>query len=112
MNSINVSELVERLGSDEDNVRKMAVFQLKDNIGDPSFADNFILEGGLSKLRYIMLHTTGNTLSYSLQSFSRLLDVDKGWEYVNKDLVERVMVTSDSSRTLTDRVTGGRAYSH
>ena len=90
MDSINVSELVERLGSDEDAVRKMAVFKLQSSIGDPSFADVFILEGGLKKLRYLTLHATGNTLAYSLTSFSRLLEVDKGWEFVNQDLVERV----------------------
>ena len=85
-----MSELVERLGSDEDAVRKMAVFKLQTNIGDPSFADVFILEGGLNKLRYLILHASGNTLAYGLTSFSRLLEVDKGWEYVNQDLVERV----------------------
>lgn len=94
MESINVSELVERLGSEEDGVRKMAVFKLQSNIGDPSFADIFILEGGLAKLRYLTLNATGNTLAYSLQSFSRLLEVDKGWECVNQDLVERVIVPS------------------
>ncbi|KAM0802447.1 ELMO/CED-12 family-domain-containing protein [Usnea florida] len=91
MDSINVSELVERLGSDEDAVRKMAVFKLQVNIGDPSFADVFILEGGLKKLRYLILHATGNTLAYSLTSFSRLLEVDKGWDAINQDLVERVV---------------------
>lgn len=91
MDSINVSELVERLSSDEDAVRKMAVFKLQSNIGDPSFADVFILEGGLVKLRYLTLHATGNTLAYSLTSFSRLLEVDKGWDYVNQELVERVV---------------------
>ena len=90
MDSINVSELVERLGSDEDAVRKMAVFKLQSNIGDPSFADVFILEGGLKSLNYLILHATGNTLAYSLTSFSRLLEVDKGWENVNQDLVQRV----------------------
>lgn len=90
MDSINVSELVERLGSDEDAVRKMAVFKLQSNIGDPSFADIFILEGGLAKLRYLTMNSTGNTLAYSLTSFSRLLEIDKGWEYINQDLVERV----------------------
>ena len=100
MDSINVSELVERLGSDEDAVRKMAVFKLQSNIGDPSFADVFILEGGLTKLRYLALHATGNTLAYSLTSFSRLLEVDKGWEYVNQDLVERVMNLSDPAKQL------------
>lgn len=90
MDSINVSELVERMGSNEDAVRKMAVFKLQSNIGDPSFADVFILEGGLSKLRHLVLHASGNTLAYSLTSFSRLLEVDKGWDSVNPDLVERV----------------------
>ena len=90
MESINVSELVERLGSDEDAVRKMAVFKLQSNIGDPSFADIFLLEGGLRRLRYLVLHATGNTLAYSLTAFSRLLEVDKGWDCVDQDLVERV----------------------
>ena len=90
MDSINITELVERLGSDEDAVRKMAVFKLQSNIGDPSFADVFIADGGLTKLRYLTLHATGNTLAYSLTSFSRLLEVDKGWDYVNQQLVEKV----------------------
>lgn len=90
MESLDLRELVERLGSEEDAVRKMAVFKLQTNIGDPSFAEIFINEGGLAKLRYLTLHATGNTLAYSLTSFSRLLEVDKGWEYINQDLVERV----------------------
>ena len=94
MDSINVSELVQRLGSDEDAVRKMAVFKLQSNIGDPSFADIFILEGGLAKLQDLTLYATGNTLAYSLTSFSRLLEVDKGWDCVNQKLVERVSETS------------------
>jgi engulfment/cell motility protein 1 len=90
MESVNIPELVERLGSDEDAVRKMAVFKLQSCIGDPSFADVFILEGGLTKLRYLTLNATGNTLAYSLTSLSRLLEVDMGWEYINQDLVKRV----------------------
>ncbi|KAL8709263.1 MAG: hypothetical protein Q9220_006006 [cf. Caloplaca sp. 1 TL-2023] len=91
MEGIDVAELVERLGSDEDGVRKMAAFKLQSNIGDPSFADLFISEGGLSKLRYLVLHASGNTLAYSLTSFSRLLEVDNGWDHVNQDVVERVV---------------------
>ncbi|CAG7930604.1 unnamed protein product [Penicillium olsonii] len=91
METVNVPELVERLGSDEDAVRKMAVFKLQSNIGDPSFADLFIAEGGLTRLRYLTLHASGNTLAYSLTSFSRLLDVDKGWECVDEELVERIV---------------------
>lgn len=90
MDNINVSELVERLGSDEDAVRKMAVFKLQSSIGDPSFADVFISEGGLAKLKYLTMSASGNTLAYSLTSFARLLDVDKGWEVVDDNLVERV----------------------
>ena len=90
MESVNVAELVERLGSEEDAVRKMAVFKLQTNIGDPSFADVFIAQGGLTKLRFLTLNASGNTLAYSLTSLSRLLEVDKGWEYISQDLVERV----------------------
>ena len=92
--NIAIPELIERLGSDEDAVRKMAVFKLQSNIGDPSFADIFISEGGLTKLRYLTLQASGNTLAYSLASFSRLLELDKGWEYVNHDIVERVGLSS------------------
>ncbi|GME26964.1 putative elmo ced-12 family protein [Neofusicoccum parvum] len=91
MENVNVPELVERLGADEDSVRKMAVFKLQSVIGDPSFADVFILEGGLPKLRYLCLNATGNTLAYALTSFSRLLDLDQGWDQVNHDLIERVV---------------------
>ncbi|OJJ08452.1 hypothetical protein ASPVEDRAFT_89669 [Aspergillus versicolor CBS 583.65] len=88
---INVTELVERLGNEEDAVRKMAVFKLQSSIGDPSFADVFIAEGGLTRLRYLTLNASGNTLAYSLTSFARLLEVDKGWECVDQELVERVV---------------------
>ncbi|KAL8768727.1 MAG: hypothetical protein Q9209_005145 [Squamulea sp. 1 TL-2023] len=91
MDGLNVADLVERLGSDEDGVRKMAAFKLQSNIGDPSFTDVFIAEGGLTNLRYLTLHASGNTLAYSLTCFSRLLEVDKGWDYINQDVVERVV---------------------
>ncbi|PWY66340.1 hypothetical protein BO70DRAFT_383132 [Aspergillus heteromorphus CBS 117.55] len=87
----NVSELVERLGSDEDAVRKMAVFKLQGSIGDPSFADIFIAEGGLARLRYLTLHASGNTLAYSLTSFARLLEVDKGWDIIDQEVIQRVV---------------------
>ena len=92
MENLDVAELVDRLGSDEDAVRKMAAFKLQSNVGDPAFAEVFLSEGGLTKLRYLVLHATGNTLAYSLASFSRLLEVDKGWNHVNQDVVERVNI--------------------
>lgn len=93
MDNTNISELVERLSSDEDSVRKMAAFKLQSAIGDPSFADAFIHQGGLPKLRFLALHANGNTLAYSLTSFSRLLELDIGWDHVTQDLIERVQYT-------------------
>jgi engulfment and cell motility protein 1 len=90
MDTISVPELVERLGSEEDSVRKMAVFKLQSAIGDPSFADVFLQEGGLPRLKFLALHSTGNTLAYCLTSLSRLLELDKGWDHVTDDLVQRV----------------------
>ncbi|KAH7124087.1 ELMO/CED-12 family-domain-containing protein [Dendryphion nanum] len=91
MDNMNVAQLVERLGSDEESVRKMAVFKLQNAIGDPSFADVFIHEGGLPKLRFLALHSTGNTLAYGLTSLSRLLELDKGWDHVTDDLIKRIV---------------------
>jgi engulfment/cell motility protein 1 len=90
MDNYSISDLVGRLGSDEDSVRKMAVFKLQSALGDPSFADVFISEGGLPKLTSLALNSNGNTLAYALTSFSKLLELDKGWECVNEDLIERV----------------------
>ena len=98
-NSIRVDEVVEHLGSNEDGVRKMAAFKLQSNIGDPSFADVFIYEGGLPRLKYLTMNATGNTLAYSLTAFSRLLEVDKGWECVDQDLVKRVPNPAAVTRT-------------
>lgn len=76
-------------------MRKMAVFKLQSSINDPSFADVFISSGGLNVLRRLIMTTGGNTLAYSLQSLSRLLEVDMGWEIFESsgagELVERVV---------------------
>ncbi len=107
MDTVNVPELVERLGSEEDAVRKMAVFKLQSNIGDPSFAEVFIQDGGLQKLKHLTMYATGNTLAYSLTSFSRLLEVDKGWDYVEQDLIERVRrYHAAGMHLMTDKVVG------
>lgn len=113
MDTVNVPELVERLGSEEDAVRKMAVFKLQSNIGDPSFAEIFIQDGGMQKLKFLTMHATGNTLAYSLTSFSRLLEVDKGWDYVEQDLIERVRIHHAQCLTsMTDEHSGCGAGCH
>lgn len=90
----NVSDLLKNLGSDDDPVRKMAAFKLQSLINDPSFAELFVQQGGLPKLRLLVLESSGNTLAYGLASFARLLDVDQGWEAVDNGVVEKVEINS------------------
>jgi hypothetical protein len=95
MDQADIPALLSRLASDEDAVRKMAVFKLQSSINDPAFADVFISSGGLVILRRLIMGTGGNTLAYALQSLSRLLEVDMGWDIFEGssagDLVERVV---------------------
>lgn len=100
MEGVNIAELVDRLGSSEDAVRKMAVFKLQSSIGDPSFADIFLSEGGLERLMRLVMTANGNTLAYALTSLSRLLELDRGW-----DEVEAIGLSGDSkNRGLVERV--------
>ncbi|TWU76827.1 hypothetical protein ED733_005861 [Metarhizium rileyi] len=80
MDQADIPALLARLSSDEDAARKMAVFKLQTSINDPSFADVFISSGGLVVLRGLIMDSGGNTLAYSLQSLTRLLEVDMGWD--------------------------------
>ncbi|KIW56488.1 hypothetical protein PV05_05147 [Exophiala xenobiotica] len=89
--SPNLSDLLTSLSSREDANRKMAAFKLQSLINDPSFAEHFVLAGGLPRLRTLILESSGNTLAYSLASFARLLEVDQGWEAVNEQVVEKVV---------------------
>lgn len=88
---ISPEDVVYALSSNNDASRKMGVFKLQSCIGDPSFAELFILHGGLEALKELVLNTTGNTLAYSLSSYSKLLEVDKGWESVDQPLLERIV---------------------
>lgn len=92
--SPNLADLLTGLSSPEDASRKMAAFKLQSLINDPSFAERFVIEGGLSRLRMLVLESSGNTLAYSLASFARLLEVDQGWEAANDKVVERVSLFS------------------
>ncbi|KAK5990341.1 Engulfment and cell motility 2-like protein [Cladobotryum mycophilum] len=95
MDQADIPALLSRLASDEDAARKMAVFKLQTSINDPSFADVFISSGGLVVLRRLIMNSGGNTLAYSLQSLTRLLEVDMGWDIfegpTSSELVERVV---------------------
>lgn len=95
MDQTDIPALLARLSSDEDAMRKMAVFKLQSSINDPAFADVFISSGGLVVLRRLIMITGGNTLAYALQSLSRLLEVDMGWEVFENttsgELVERIV---------------------
>ena len=87
--SPNLADLLTGLSSSEDATRKMAAFKLQSLINDPSFAEHFVISGGLPRLRALILETNGNTLAYSLASFARLLEVEQGWEAVNDKVVEK-----------------------
>lgn len=87
---ISPTDLVRELGSEDDSIRKMAAFRLQNLINDPSFADVFISEGGLKVLRFLALKATGNTLAYTLASWTNLLGLDQGWEWINSELIHRV----------------------
>ncbi|KAL2444539.1 hypothetical protein ABEF95_017020 [Exophiala dermatitidis] len=89
--SPNLADLLASLSSNEDAGRKMAAFKLQSLINDPSFAERFVLAGGLPLLRTLILESHGNTLAYSLASFARLLEVDQGWEAVDDRVVEKVV---------------------
>ncbi|KAJ2969645.1 hypothetical protein NQ176_g8557 [Zarea fungicola] len=95
MDQADIPALLARLSSDEDAARKMAVFKLQSSINDPAFADVFISSGGLVILRRLIMEAGGNTLAYSLQSLTRLLEVDMGWDIFEGpsagDLVERIV---------------------
>ena len=107
--TLRVRELIEKLGDDADSARKMAAFQLSERAGDPSFADLFTSEGGLPKLRLLILKTsTGNTLAYALTAFSRLLEVDRGWECIDIDMVKRVCTCASCHRPLVPQLTSFR----
>ena len=68
----------------------MAAFKLQSAVGDPGFADTFILEGGLPKLRLLVLGAHGNTLAYALNAWARLLELDRGWEGIDGEVVAKV----------------------
>ncbi|KAH6606615.1 hypothetical protein Trco_005768 [Trichoderma cornu-damae] len=95
MDQADIPALLSRLASAEDAARKMAVFKLQSSINDPAFADVFISSGGLVILRRLIMSSGGNTLAYSLQSLTRLLEVDMGWDIFEgptaSELVERVV---------------------
>lgn len=95
MDQADIPALLSRLASPEDAARKMAVFKLQSSINDPAFADVFISSGGLVVLRRLIMSSGGNTLAYSLQSLTRLLEVDMGWDIFEgptaSELVERIV---------------------
>lgn len=88
--SSNITDIVTNLSRKDDASRKMAVFKLQSLINDPAFAEHFVMQGGLPKLRTLILQTNGNTLAYGLASFARLLDVDQGWDAVDDEVVQKV----------------------
>nr|POF13008.1 isoform 2 of engulfment and cell motility protein 2 [Quercus suber] len=86
-----VATLVAGLVSENDSVRKYAVFRLQNLLGDPSFADAFIQGDGLLPLRYAVMETQGNTQAYAVGSLDALLELDMGWEAVDSGVIEKAV---------------------
>ncbi|KAI7391420.1 hypothetical protein KC336_g16735, partial [Hortaea werneckii] len=86
-----VSTLIPSLLSEQDSVRKYAVFKLQHALADPSFADSFISASGLLPLRQVILATTGNTQAYALGSLDALLELDVGWEAVDGEVIQKAV---------------------
>ena len=70
--SPNMADLLEGLSSYKEGAQKMAAFKLQTLTNDPAFAEGFVAQGGLARLRDVILESSGNTLAYSLASFARL----------------------------------------
>lgn len=92
LRSPNMADLLAGLASSEDATRKMAAFKLQTLTNDPAFAEHFCAQGGLPRLRDVILESSGNMLAYSLASFARLLEVDHGWDGVDSEVVQKVRV--------------------
>ncbi|KAK5950921.1 hypothetical protein OHC33_007993 [Knufia fluminis] len=86
-----MADLLAGLASNEDATRKMAAFKLQTMTNDPSFAEHFCAQGGLARLRDVILESSGNTLAYSLASFARLLELDQGWDGVSSKVVQKAV---------------------
>lgn len=96
-NTPDIPDLIEKLGSDLNPVQKKSAYTLSSNVGDPAFAEVFISEGGLVKLKELILKTNGNTLAYSLKALDGLLEVDKGWECMDQELLMKVCIYASGS---------------
>ena len=94
--NVDIPKLVRDLGKEDDSSRKLAAFKLQNVIGDPSFADVFIANDGVPKLRFLVFKATGNTLAYTLSSFANLLNLDQGWDWINSELIHRVRALQPS----------------
>ena len=85
-----VATLVAGLVAESESAKKYAVYKLKGQLGDPSFADAFIQNDGLAPLRQAVLNTSGNTQAYALGSLNVLLELDMGWECIDEAVLDKV----------------------
>ncbi|SPO30783.1 related to Engulfment and cell motility gene 1 protein [Ustilago trichophora] len=91
--TIEAVEMVDKLGSRDDRVLKMATYTLQRLIREPPFTDEFIARRGVKELlNVIRNHSSGNTLAYALTSCQNLMEgFDYGWEIIDATLVAKVV---------------------
>ncbi|KAK4637974.1 Engulfment and cell motility protein 2 [Fulvia fulva] len=91
-----VATLVAGLVAESESAKKYAVYKLKGQLGDPSFADAFIQCNGLPPLRQAVLDTSGNTQAYALGSLNVLLELDMGWECIDEEVLDKALALAIS----------------
>ena len=91
--TIEAVEMVDKLGSRDDRVLKMATYTLQRLIREPPFTDEFVARGGVKELlNVIRNHSSGNTLAYALTSCQNLMEgFEYGWEIIDASLVAKVV---------------------
>lgn len=90
--TIEAVEMVDKLGSRDERVLKMATYTLQRLIREKPFSVEFLKRGGLVELvGIIRTFNSGNTLAYALTSCQNLMEgSDSGWEDLDGPFIAKV----------------------
>ncbi|KAH7101549.1 ELMO/CED-12 family-domain-containing protein [Auriculariales sp. MPI-PUGE-AT-0066] len=88
-NDVLAAEIYEKMRDEK--TQRLALFSLAKFMRDDEFINHFIAIGGLRDLIYIIEHSAGNILAYSLTAMQNLMDKDYGWEDLGSTFIFRVV---------------------
>lgn len=91
--TIEAADMVDKLGSRDERVLKMATYTLQRLIREAPFTNEFVARGGVRELlNVIRNHSSGNTLAYALTSCQNLMEgFEYGWDIIDADIVAKVV---------------------